>query len=133
MMSDMERVEFYSDDLLMYIIYGFGPEYSWEEYVPFFFTMFNIRGLIRNLEVTDEHVRFNAIVVRISRFFYKRPPWFSACAYDWAGNKECDEIERPCMSVSITPGIYLFQNLTLPNNYYGYIGKCFIWANFITS
>ena len=57
-------------------------------------------------------------------------PKICAYAYDNAGNMDYDCISNPCPIVSISPGIYLFKNLTLPNNYEGYIGRFFINATF---
>ena len=135
-MSGMERVEFYLNDELQETVYGFGPEYSWLlRYPPLSDNKFQVNGLINNFEITDEFVRFYAIIVRISRG--SLPHYhhcdFHACAFDNAGNQDCDKIEDPpSTTITIYPGIYLFRNLILPNNYTGYIGRFFIFATFNT-
>jgi len=70
------------------------------------------------------------MIVIISGLGKEDLPLISAYAYDNAGNKEIDEIESPCHTKTISPGIYLFKNMTLPKNYSGFIGKSFIKAIF---
>ena len=54
--------------------------------------------------------------------------YIEVCAYDIACNKECRGFDQPSPPGEIDPGLYLFKDITLPNNYIGYIGKYFIWA-----
>jgi hypothetical protein len=48
-------------------------------------------------------------------------------AYDKAGNYAKDQIMHP---TDIVPGIYMFKNLSFPNDYQGHISNFFIWAKF---
>ena len=124
--SGMDRVEFYLNDVLQETVTGPGPCYHWTfKYLP----NNNIRviGLIRNLEITEEFVNFTAMVV-IALGIPGMEIHVEVCAYDTAGNVDCDEMQSP--SPPIDPGIYLFKNLALPNNYTGYIGKFLILATF---
>jgi hypothetical protein len=129
-MSGMERAEFYLNDKIQDTVYGPGPDYIWTFHFPGHSdSKFCVRGFISNCEITEEYVRFYAIIVKI----FKVPleiHIFHTCGFDFAGNNRCDWIEDPCSPVSINPGIYLFENLTLPNNYKGYIGRFFISATF---
>jgi hypothetical protein len=50
--------------------------------------------------------------------------------YDNAGNWDWKEFPQPSPVVNISGGIYLFQNVTLPNDYTGYIGRNLIYARF---
>jgi len=131
-MSGMERVEFYINDELQDTVYGPGPEYLWLCYFPpLSDNQFQVNGLINNFEITDEYVRFYAIIVRISRVPLAPDCIYHACAFDNAGNQKWAEIFNPSSNtVIIYPGIFLFQNLILPNNYTGYIGRFFIFATF---
>ena len=126
-MSGMHRVEFYISDKLQETVIGPGPTYEWEVHYSIYF---RVRGLIRNLEITEEYVKFYAIIVIISELPFHNT--YSACAYDNAGNSAEDEIYAGPL-VSFRQGIYLFQSLTLPNNYTGYIGRFFISAIFNNS
>ena len=120
--SSMEYVEFWFNEDLQKTVVGPGPIYYYScwFYIP---CCFSVKGLIRNLEITDESVRFYAIIV----FMSELPMDICAYAYDKAGNWDYDCLET---SSPPFPGIYLFQNLTLPKNYEGYIGRFFIWADF---
>jgi hypothetical protein len=86
--------------------------------------------LIFNPKFTDEYVTFLALMVLVSSVAGDDLPVICAYAYDYAGNVGYDCIESPCALNTIKPGIYLFQSLTLPNNYKGEIGKFFINAIF---
>ena len=136
-MSGMERVEFYVHCILQETVYGAGPEYEW--ILESHYRLDNplrVKGLIFNPEITKEYVSFYAIVVRISKFLPLFPdnyPVVYVDGYDNAGNFNRDEIQNPCNPISITPGIYLFENVTLPNNYRGFIGNNFIFASFNTN
>ena len=125
--SGMERVEFYFDDVLQETVVGAGPTYLWV-YNFFPYTGLNVRGLILNPEITDDYVKFFAIFV-IAFKVVPHFPTICANAYDNAGNMGRYCIEEPTL-LSISPGIYIFKNLTLPNDYKGYIGKFFIRATF---
>ena len=89
--------------------------------------------MIYDLEINEDYVKFNVLIVRISRY-YQRWPLFPAIlgvrGYDKAGNMDFDETWGGTNTVSITPGIYIFQSMVLPNNYIGYIGKNRIFATF---
>lgn len=128
-MSGMNIVEFYANHELQETVTGPGPTYQWVYHYPSFYAL-NVRGLIFNPEITDEYVNFYAMIVIISGLGKEDLPLISAYAYDNAGNKEIDEIESPCHTKTISPGIYLFKNMTLPKNYSGFIGKSFIKAIF---
>ena len=133
-MSGMERVEFYVNYILQETVYGAGPEYCW--ILQSHYRLNNpvrVRGLIFKPEITEEYVSFYAIIVRISKFlslFDTELPYIYADAYDNAGNYDRGEIIDPINTISIEPGIYLFQNITYPNKYSGYIGRNFIFASF---
>ena len=126
--SGMNRVEFYINNELQETVNGSGPVYQWEVHYPPLFAL-KVIGLIRDPEITNEYIKFFAkivFVLGIKDF----NPWESAYAYDNAGNYDFDKIEHPTSIATISPGIYLFKNLTLPNSYKGYIGKFFIRATF---
>jgi hypothetical protein len=129
--SGMNRVEFYNFfNGFQKTIYGPGPYYIWEiKLYPTPSNKFDVIGLISNLEISDESVRFYAVIVKISRQF-EYIIFVRAYAYDNAGNWDYDDTVAPSLSVNIVPGFYLFKNLILPNNYTGYIGRYFIWATF---
>jgi hypothetical protein len=128
-MSGMNRIEFYRPfDKLYLTIIGSGPYYNWS----YFFPSVSVGGLIRNPEITDDYVKFYAVMVMI--FGIGESSW--ACrtyAYDNAGNFGYFDIFDSHFPATIVPGIYLFQNVTLPNNYTGHIGRFFIKATFYNS
>ena len=126
--STMDRVEFYLNDVLQETVVGPGPVYQW---IWDYSKVSYVRGLILNPEITEEYVRFYAILVGKSESGFHA--YFCAYAYDNAGNWAAQEIVEPCSPVTMAPGIYLFESLTLPNNYKGYIGRFFIFASFDTS
>ena len=126
--SGMNKVEFYFNGELRETVYGVGPIYQWTCY-NFPIVGLKVRGIINNLEITEEYVEFFAVLViilGIQNWYYT----ICANAYDNAGNIGEDCIHPPCSIITISPGIYLFKNVTLPNNYEGYIGKFFIKATF---
>ena len=132
-MSGMERVEFYYKDKLQGTINGTEPYYECviKMYLSdFYFYSYFVRGLICNLEITEEFVNFYSIITFIRPKNWEGPPKMYAIAYDLAGNYEFDEIKNPCSSTNITPGFYLFRKLTLPNNYTGHVGRFYISATF---
>jgi hypothetical protein len=132
--SGMNRVEFYVVNYnysyeLRGTITGPGPIYEWVYYFP----SLSVGGFIRNPESTDEYVKFYALIVMIRGIL--QDPWnpypgIGAYAYDNAGNREVYYIDWPTLPVTIAPGIYLFQSVTLPNDYQGHIGRFLIFATF---
>ncbi|KYK34851.1 MAG: hypothetical protein AYK22_04675 [Thermoplasmatales archaeon SG8-52-3] len=133
--SGMERVEFYMNDMKISIIYGSGPIYTWKVTVPGYpENTFNVRGLIYDLHINDDFVKFKTLIVRISKYYQDFDYLIiRAYAFDKAGNIASDEIINPENSISITPGIYIFKSIILPNNYIGHIGNNFISATFNTN
>ena len=83
----------------------------------------SIRGYILFKEITEEYVNFFALLVLISAEIGIFP---HVDAYDNAGNT-C-WVETGCLFDD--RGICLFSNVKLPNNFKGYIGKYFIFAEF---
>jgi len=129
--SGMERVKFYMNDLNMSTVYGEGPEYIWIVKLRCFSNnTLNVRGLIYNLEIDDDFVKFKALIVRISRHYQNSEGVFRARGFDKAGNNAFDDIINPTGHKSIITGIYINQDLVLPNNYIGHISKFFIFATF---
>ena len=121
--SRMNRVEYYLNGFLQENITGPGP-YYWELHWPF---LYCIIGLISNRKITKEYVSFYGIIVRI--VVYSTSISIDAEAYDNAGNMDY----RYTYSGHPEPpkrGIYFSKNLTYPNNYFGYIGRFFIFAFF---
>jgi hypothetical protein len=123
--SNMDYVEFYMDDDLMFT--DVIEPYKWIYTLPF---VSNVIGLILNPQFSEKNVTFFALLVIItnnhnSSSIYSKD--FYAIAYDMAGNSETDTI----IGISYNPpGVYMFQRLTFPNNYKGYIGKFLIRATF---
>jgi hypothetical protein len=132
-MSGMDYVVFYMNYLNTSTVYGSGPEYIWAVTLPGFLpNIFKVRGLIYNLEIDKDYVKFNALIVRVSRHYqrWSFPVVLGARGYDKAGNKGFDEVWGDTNTVSITPGIYILKNIVIPNNYFGIIGNNFIFATF---
>jgi hypothetical protein len=125
--SGIERVEFYINDVLQETISGSGPLYVCTFHLPR--NSIQVIGFIRNLDSTEEYVNFTAMLV-IALGTSGGDIHIKVCAYDFAGNVDCDEYLYP--SHPIEPGIYLFENLTLLNDYTGYIGRFFICASFMS-
>ena len=127
--SEMNRVEFYFNNLLQVTLGGSGPEYTWD-----YPSWYRVRGFIRDPEITEEYVKFYARFVIITGY----PPFpiipkivISAIAYDNAGNWKKGEIYNPTFPVPIiTPGFHLFREISLPNAYTGFIGANYIRASF---
>ena len=128
--SGMNRTEFFINGVLQDYIFGPGPHYEYT--LPLYYTdRCNVKGLIRNREITDDYVKFNSIIV----FVYvvsNYPPYFTQrfYAYDNAGLSSYVDILNPTRPASIKPGVYLFQNMVLPNNYTGFVGKFLVKAIF---
>jgi len=128
-MSGMNRVEFYIDDELHEIINGSGPDYV--STYPFYYEgIYNVRGFILNPKITDDYVKFYSLLVTISVLYKDMNVPQCAYAYDNAGNWDFATIAQPSLPVTIVPGIFLFQNVILPNNYSGFVGRFFIKATF---
>ena len=125
--SGMNKVEYYIGQEKQATIVGPGPMYLWD-----YPCWYMVKGFIRNLEVTKEYVKFNAIVVTISGFpAIPLKIEITAIAYDTAGNCIQDTIQDPGIPMNIiTPGLYLFEEVTLPARYQGFIGEHFIRALF---
>ena len=133
-LSLMDRVEFYlnnyTNSSFQKTVIGPGPTYQWVYHLSSFSGL-NIIGLILNPKITYDYVKFFAVFVLVMGFVnHSLPFWISAYAYDNAGNYAYDETENPTPKSSVSPGIYLFKNLILPNDYEGDIGKFFIKASF---
>jgi hypothetical protein len=128
--SGMNRTEFFINGVHQETIIGPGPHYEYR--YPLFYTdRCNVIGLIRNREITDDYVKFNSVIV----FVYvvsKYTPNFTQrfYAYDNAGLSSYVDILNPTCRASIKPGLYLSQNMTLPNNYTGYVGRFLVKATF---
>ena len=121
--SKMNRVELLVEGKSYEIIYGPGPDYI------FYLTQdydISIKGFICKRNITDEYVKFYAILISefwIGDTFYHLP---GACAYDNAGNYKIDELtESPEI-----PEIKTFTWYKFPNDYKGTIGSYHINAIF---
>ncbi len=120
----IQRIEIYLNGVLQETLIGPGPCYEWD--IQWFFNaIFRVIGIIRNVKITDEYVNFSTIAVQVSRLS-GLIIYLKIGVFDFAGNGVWYEIQLP----PINPGIYLFKNLTFPNNYKGYIGKFLIFASF---
>jgi hypothetical protein len=133
-LSGMNKVEFYlnnyTNSSLQKTIIGPGPTYQWMYHLSSFSGL-NIIGLIINPEITNDYVKFFAVFVLVMGFVNQSLPfWVSAYAYDNAGNYAFYETENPTPKSSLSPGVYIFKNLMLPNDYKGDIGEFFIKASF---
>ena len=132
-MSGMNRVEFYLDDVLHEIVYGSGPLYEW---IWHCFDKIRVKGFILNPEITEEYVRFYAILIAIYHLWNHSVGNVvpSTCAYDNAGNCKVNLLENnPCSVNYATTVVITFHWLTLPNNYSGHLGRFFVFATFDTS
>ncbi len=131
--SGMNRVEFNFSGVSREIVIGPGPIYQWiytlPPSLPPLLCGLKVRGLILNPEITDEYVKFYAIVVIIFGL-YQYYRYIDAYAYDNAGNWDFETIMNSFSSITVSPGFYLFKSVTLPSNYTGTIGKFFIRATF---
>ncbi|MBN1859887.1 MAG: hypothetical protein JW840_00340 [Candidatus Thermoplasmatota archaeon] len=125
--SGMNRTEFYFNDVLRKTVLGPGPVYEYE--IPDAYT---VKGFIFNPEILEEYVKFHARIVMITTYSLMGISMtIKAVAYDNAGWTAEVSILPPTFQIPIIkPGFYLFRDVTLPNNYTGYIGKYFIRATF---
>ena len=128
--SGMNRTEFYFNGVLQDAIFGPGPNYKFQ-YLFYLTDRCNVNGFIRNREITESYVKFYSLVVFISVFSTMLPQITQRFfAFDNAGNWEFKEIDNPTCRLSIKPGLYLFQDVTLPNDYTGYLGRFRVRATF---
>ena len=131
--SGMNRVEFNFSGVFGEVVIGPGPIFQWIYILPPSLPprlhSLIARGLILNPEITDEYVKFFAIIVIILGFYYYYK-YIDAYAYDNAGNWDLECIMDSFSPLTISPGIYLFTSVTLPSNYTGTISKYFVKATF---
>jgi len=111
-------------------ITGSGPIYTLTFPFPCYYSG-RFMGLIRDPEITSEIVNFYAravlfLITGASIIFYVAKVY----VYDTAGNWVDATIYQPGPTPIIFHKLFLFQNVTLPNNYKGFIGKSFIYAEF---
>ena len=129
-MSGMNRVEFYLNGELYNSSFEPGPNYEFS-YPLYYKGAYNIRGFIFNPKITDNYVKFYALLVGISAKENLLHSFVAkAFAYDNAGNWDYAEIIPYSFPASIAPGPYLLEGIILPNNYTGRIGMFFIDATF---
>jgi hypothetical protein len=125
--SGLNRAEFFINEELQITITGQGPIYVWDQ-VPSFI---DVRGFIRDPEITPYYVKFYAKIVKISgENLDPNNNLVYTYVYDTAGNRIKETVEMPTFHAPIKPGFYARRHITLPNNYTGFIGKNFIYAQF---
>lgn len=122
--SGMNKVEFYNNYELQKTVYGAGPTYTWETTIDIDYFVF---GFIFNIKITDEYIKFFAIVVNTCLLDNFSNSNFKTYAYDNAGNSAEDMIHSPGQPYYST--VY-FRRFTFINDYEGYIGRFFIIATF---
>ena len=120
--SGMERVEFYVYGMLIETFYGPGPLYRWVLHQPF---SCSVLGIICNKEITKENVSFYSIMTVITMNW--GPIDIGGYAYDNSGNIAIWKLET---RLPDEYNICLFQKLTYPKDYFGFIGRNFIFAIF---
>ena len=121
--SNINRVELFADGELYETIYGPGPTYTFQMLQDY---DFSVNGFIFKRNITDEYIKFYAIVVSelwIGNNFYLLP---SPYAYDNAGNYMYDQIPD-CPPY---PEKKMFKWYKFSNEYEGYIGNYYINAIF---
>ena len=122
--SGMERVEFYINGELEGTVYGPGPEYTLVKLLYFNIT---VKALICNLEISDDFVKFFAFIAFVKP---TGPPYaFFSYAYDIAGNSAFDSLKSPFDSYGSR--LYLLKRFTFEHGYEGYLGRYFIFADFV--
>ena len=127
--SGMNRVEFYYNDVFQEVIYGSGPTFQWIYHITSYYGL-KVWGLIRNPEITDEYVKFYAmVVITLEDFNYNLHVSLKTIGFDNAGNADRSYCYLPDFPLPHYD-ICLFKNVTLLINYHGYIGKFFIRATF---
>ena len=128
--SGMNRVEFYMNEELQKKIIGPGPYYDWELELDF---DYSVIGFICKRNITAENVSFYAIRVRYNEFLsspsLEELYTINTISYDNAGNFVITDIDIPITPPFPEPSIW-FTNFTFTNDYRGYIGRFFIWAQF---
>ena len=124
--SGTNKAEFYVNHEFQVTVKDPGPIYHWiYHYVPS--CNLSIRGLICNSKITDEYVKFFAIIIKILRPKLDTP-LLSVFVYDNAGNWNCDYTTKTLLDDCIYYDF--FDNIKIPNNYTGHIGRFFIYATF---
>ena len=127
--SGMNRVEFYYNNVFQEVVYGSGPTFQWIYHITEYYGL-KVGGLILNPEITDEYVKFYALVViTLEDFNYNLQVTLTAVGFDNAGNADyyyCYLPDFPSPHFDIC----LFKNIILPIDYHGYIGNFFIRATF---
>jgi hypothetical protein len=128
-MSGMEYVEFYMNKKLQKTVYGSGPDYEW---IWDLSNISYVRGFIRKPMITDENVSFLAVMVITFEGEWMKPHLIPrAVGYDEAGLSNPDE---PVGHINYpTTKLLLLKDITLPNDYRGFIGNNFIFARFNSS
>ncbi len=124
--SLMNRVEFYIENEYQETIYGRGPEYV--------FTIPWLKGYI-NTNFTFHHYdeAGNGIIVNFTPIIDTPPP--APIYFGIIRNPEISKDNISFFAVAVIclfspTSPFIFQHLTLPNNYKGYIGRYIICASF---
>jgi hypothetical protein len=121
--SGMDSVEFYMDDVYKETVFAPGPyEWIWKPYI-----YGHVVGFILKPEITEEYVKFFTLFVRAE--FNPNKTTFYAYGFDKAGNMDMSYLNPFPPPYTIYDHLF-FYNLTLPNNYEGYIGRFYINAKF---
>ena len=131
-LSGMNRVEFYYKDDLQATVYGPGPVYRWKwnETNMTGYTTYGVRGLILNPPIIDQNITFFCIIVFISESIAS-PRHSYVIGYDNAGNWKRDNVtDITALKFVGFPKLKLFQQVTLPKYYDGFLGKYFVNAWF---
>ena len=131
-LSGMNRVEFYYKDDLQATVYGPGPVYRWKwnETNLTGYKTYRVRGLILNPQIIDQNITFFCIIVFISESI-PSPIHSYVIGYDNAGNWERDNFTDITAPTFVGfPKLILFQQVTLPKYYDGFLGKYFVNAWF---
>jgi hypothetical protein len=122
--SGMNRVMFRLDNAHK-TVYGSGPVFEWYTKEKIFFRVF---GMIKELNVTEDHVQFLAVFVIVGNL-WKLISFFDVYAYDNASN--CNYSGSYYYNdYPYETGIYRFRYFKLSNYYRGFIGNRFIFARF---
>jgi hypothetical protein len=114
--SEMDRVEFFRYGVHKETVIGPGKRYWWS-WKPTNYQ--KIKGFIRIPEINEEHIKFYSIFVMVE--FSGNFGDFYAYGYDKAGNMNSDDLND--IGGPIFHDFLLLQNVTIPNNYTGYIGR----------
>jgi hypothetical protein len=118
--SGMDRVEFYLNEEHQETVEGPGKRY-WCIWKPTNYE--KMIGFILMPEITDGFVKFYSLFVKVNYGPFLDD--FYAYAYDKAGNVNSDKISD-IVSPPHVNDYKLFQNITIPNNYSGHLGRFFI-------